>query len=335
LKCAVFPAAKVDIPPKQGHLTPFFRAAWNLQIQSMPALGLDNERNEMKTMQTYTVARAAMAIMGLAWANPALGDDSCNAAQKEKSFNGSVTAVDAPDKTISVKGFFFTRHFTTAADCKVSLEDKAVASLAELRPGERVAVRYQNAHGVLIARDIVQHDLIYTGHITAIDPAARTLTLKEGVITHNLAIAPDCAVVLKDDKWAALSSLQVGDAVQVTYEPVKGLRMARRIEQKSEMFVGTIEAVDATTRSVKAKDLLSEKKFNLADDCPIVIHGKLNGSLRDLRIGDRVSLNYDNEDGVLVASRISPMTGTVAAAPAAPVPSQTARIANQPPHYGY
>jgi len=301
----------------------------------MPALRLDNERNEMKTMRTYIAARAAVAIMGLIWANPTLGDDSCNAAQKEKSFNGNVTAVDAPDKTLSVKGFFLTRHFTSAADCKVSLEDKAVASLAELRPGDRVAVRYQNAHGVLIARDIVQHDLIYTGHITAIDPAARTLTLKEGIITHNLAIAPDCAVVLKDDKWAALSSLQVGDAVQVIYEPVKGLRVASRIEQKSETFVGTIEAVDATTRSIKAKDLLSEKKFNLADDCPIVIHGKLNGSLSDLRIGDRVSFSYDNQDGVLVANRVSPMTGALAAAPAAPAPSQTANAGNGPPHYGY
>ena len=79
--------------------------------------------------------------------------------------------------------------------------------------------------------------------------------------THNLTIAPDCAVVMKDDKWAALSSLQVGDAVQVIYEPEKGSHMASRIEQKSEMFVGTIEAVDATTRSVKAKDLLSEKQI--------------------------------------------------------------------------
>jgi hypothetical protein len=79
----------------------------------------------------------------------------------------------------------------------------------------------------------------------------------------------------------------------------------------------------------------SFKKFNLADDCPIVVNGKLNGSWSDLRIGDRVSLNYDNEDGVLVANRVSPMTGTVSAAPAAPAPSQTAKAGNQPPPYGY
>ena len=286
----------------------------------------------MKTMRTCTAATAAVALLSLAHASPALGDDSCNVAQKEKSFKGNIVSVDAPDRTLSVKGFFFTRNFNTASDCKVSLQDKPDASLAELRPGQKVDIRYDENNGVLIARQIAQHDLIYSGHITAIDPAARTLTLKDGMTTRNLAIAPDCAVVLKDDKWAALDSLQVGDAVQVSYEPAKGLPVASRIAQKSEMFVGTIEAVDATTRSVKAKDLLSEKKFNLADDCPIVIHGKLNGSWSDLRIGDRVSFNYDNEDGVLVANRVSPMTGAVAAAPA---PSQTAKAGNQPPHYGY
>lgn len=271
-----------------------------------------------------------MALLGLAWANTALGDDSCNAAQKEKSFKGNVVAVDAPDRTISVKGLFFTRNFNTATDCKVSFQDKPVASLAELRPGQKVDVRYDENNGVLIARQIAQHDLIFAGHITAIDLAARTLTLKEGMTTHNLTIAPDCAVVMKDDKWAALSSLQVGDAVQVIYEPVKGLHMASRIEQKSEMFVGTIEAVDATTRSVKAKDLLSEKKFNLADDCPIVIAGKPDGSLNDLRIGNRASISYDNQDGVLVANRISPMPASSGAETA-----RNAKAGNQSHNYSY
>jgi Cu/Ag efflux protein CusF len=304
----------------------------------MPALRLDNERNEMKTMRIYTATRAAVAIIGLIWANPTLGDDSGNAAQKEKSFKGKVVAVDAPDRSFSVKGLFFTRTFNTASDCKVSLQDKPVASLADLRPGQKVDIRYDENNGVWIARQIAQHNLILAGHITAIDPAARTLTLQEGMMIRNLTIAPDCAVVLKDDKWAALTSLQVGDAVQVIYEPVKGTRVASRIEQKSETFVGTIEAVDATTRSIKAKDMLSEKKFNLAEDCPIVINGRINGSLSDLRIGDRVTFNYDDEQGVLVANRISPMTGAVAAEPAAPSPSQTAQTAksgSQPPSYGY
>ena len=105
---------------------------------------------------------------GLGKSRPS-GNDSCNAAQKEKPSTGNVIAVDAPDKTISVKGLFFTRNFNTATDCKVSFQDKPDASLAELRPGQKVDVRYEDNNGVLIARQIAQHDLIFAGHITAID----------------------------------------------------------------------------------------------------------------------------------------------------------------------
>jgi Cu/Ag efflux protein CusF len=154
----------------------------------------------------------------------------------------------------------------------------------------------------------------------------RKLTLKENMSTRNLVVAPDCAVVMNNDKPGMLSDLQIGDAVQVVYEPVNGSHMASRIEQKSEMFVGTVEAVDATTRTVKAKDFLSEKRFNLADDCPVVVNGKPDGSLGDLRIGDRVTFNYENTDGVLVANRISPTPATI---PAAPAPAQTAKASGQ------
>jgi len=50
------------------------------------------------------------------------------------------------------------------------------------------------------------------------------------------------------------------------------------------------------------------------------------------------SLNYDNENGVLVATRVSPMPANVAAEPVAPVPAQTAKSGSQQPMplgYGY
>ena len=298
----------------------------------------------MNKMRTYTVAAAAVTILSLAGASRTIGAPSpaasCNAADNQKTFKGNVTAVDVPEKTVSVKGFFFTRTFNMANDSRVSLQDKPEASLAELRPGQRVDIRYENDNGVLIAKNIVQREFSYTGHITAIDPAARTLTLREGVTSRNLAIAPDCAVVMKDNKSAGLNSLQPGDAVRVIYTPMNGTRTATRIEQNSATFVGTVAAIDSTTRSVKIKDSHAERKFNLADNCPIVINGKMNGDLSDLRIGDRVSLSYDNEDGVLVANRLSPLTATSASQPSAPAPSQSSGTAGNPPQsrplgYGY
>jgi hypothetical protein len=49
---------------------------------------------------------------------------------------------------------------------------------------------------------------------------------------------------------------------------------------------------------------MSEKKFNLADGCRIVVANKPDASLRDLRIGDKVEFSYEDADGVLVANRI-------------------------------
>jgi len=287
----------------------------------------------MKTMRTCTAATALVALLSLAQASPAADNGSCNAAMKEKTFTGDVTAVDAPEKTLSVKGFWLTRNFNTAADCKVSLGDKA-AALAELRPGQRVDVRYESDNGVLIARSIAQHDLAYTGRITAIDPAAHKLSVKEGLLTHDLAIAPDCEVSLKGNQAGTWANLQVGDAIRVCYETPNGPHIARRIEQTGDMFTGTIQAVDATSRTIKVEGAHGERKFNLADSCPIVINGRLNGGMSDLRIGDRVSLSYEDRNGVLVANRVSPMNAATAE-PAAPAPSQTAKTVTQPPFYGY
>jgi Cu/Ag efflux protein CusF len=301
-----------------------------------PVLWPVNERNDMKTIRTCTAATAALALLSLAPASPAWGADSCGTARNEKAFKGSVTAVDAPEQTLAVKGFLFTRNFNAGADCKVSLEDKSSAALADLRPGEQVDIRYQDDKGVLIARNITQHDLIYTGEITSIDPAVRRLTLKEGLINHNLAIAPNCTVNLKNGKAVMLANLQVGDIVRVKYESVNGEHTAVQIVQRSDEYLGTIEAVDASTRSIKVQSAHDEKKFNLADSCPIVVNGKLDGSLSDLRIGDRVSLSYDNNDGVLVANRVTPVNETLTEEPTAPAPSRTAKAGNQPPfYYGY
>ena len=91
-------------------------------------------------------------------------------------------------------------------------------------------------------------------------------------------------------------------------------------KKRSLSFVGTVEAIDAETRTLKAEHLLTDRRFHLADDCPIVINGKPDGKLSDIRIGDTVMFNYENVDGVLVANRIARETG-----PEKPESSQTAQ----------
>jgi len=86
--------------------------------------------------------------------------------------------------------------------------------------------------------------------------------------------------------------------------------VARRIEQTSATYVGTLDAIDASSRMVRAKHLVGEKRFNLADNCKIVVQGKVNASLSDLRLGQKLAFSYDEVDGVNVVTRIGPAEGS-------------------------
>ena len=256
----------------------------------------------MKTSLMHMVVVAGVAF-SLTYASPANGDQPVP-VQKDKIFKGTVVAVDQKEKTVSAKGFWGTKLFNVGNTCAVTLEDQPTAALTDLRPGQKVEISYENAHGVPVADRIAQHNLVFTGYIFAINPAKRTLTVKHGVFTRDFALAADCAVVIKNDNTKTLDDLKVGHTVNVVYEPVNDSLLARRIEQKSPTFVGTIKAIDADTQTVKAKDLLAEKTFHLADGCQIVVGGKPGGSMGDLHIGDRFAFTYEDMDGVLVANRI-------------------------------
>ena len=265
---------------------------------------LVNERNHMKTMPTRAPTILGAMLLALACASLASGPEPAS-AQKDKTFKGTLAAVEANEKTVSVAAALgFKRTFNVAEDCRISLEDRREAALSDLRPGQRVEVGYRNTQGVRVAMYICQHNVILTGRIKAIDEPKRAVAVKTGLRTRHLTVADDCSVVLHNEKPGALNDLKVGNIVKIRYESPNGSAIARRIEQPSETYVGTIEAIDAKAKTVKAKQLLSEKKFNLASGCQIVVHGKAGGKLSDLRIGDRVTFSYENENGVLVANRL-------------------------------
>jgi hypothetical protein len=115
----------------------------------------------------------------------------------------------------------------------------------------------------------------------------------------------DCKVVLRDDKSGSLQDVKVGHQVTVVYELPGGSPTAREIEQTSAMYVGTLDAIDASMRTVKAKHFVGDRKFSLADNCKIIVNGKPDGKLNDLRLGQKLVLSYEDVDGVNVANRIA------------------------------
>jgi Cu/Ag efflux protein CusF len=266
--------------------------------------------HNMKTLRTLPALAAislGAAVLSMGCASQVVADETTNTQVEQnhdKTYEGSVTDVDPEAKTVSVKGFLISKTFHTAEPCKFSLEDKPGATLNDIRPGQKVEVHYQNVQGVLAASQITQHDIMLHGYITTINPGQRTLVLKDRAGTRKFVVAEDCSIVLNDEQVGTLENLKVGHSVSVAYEPTAAAWTAHKIEQKAESFTGTIEAIDAGARTVTAKSFMSVKKFDLGDNCQIVVADKLDAALRDLRIGDRVEFSYEDANGVLVANRI-------------------------------
>jgi len=273
---------------------------------------------------------AIVRLMTAAWATTLLlalsarAEDAVSPTPKPKSFKGAVTAVDEKEKTFAVRGFWSTKTFNAGDHCKVSLEDKRDAGLKDLSPGQRVEVSYVANNGVQIATLVVQKSLTFTGHIAALDPASRLLKVKRGTVSETFVAGNQCKVIIQDDRNRALADLRIGQKVTLSYSAPAGTKVAQKIEQTGSTFTGTVEAIDADARTLKAQHLLSEKKFNLAKDCPIVLGGKSDGKLSDLRIGDKLSVHYEEIDGVLVATCLSRD-----AAPAKPASAQVTK--SEPP----
>jgi hypothetical protein len=94
--------------------------------------------------------------------------------------------------------------------------------------------------------------------------------------------------------------------VTVTYETPDGTPTAREIAQTSMEFTGTLTAIDLGEKTVKAKAMFDTKKFNVADNCAIVINGKTDGQLSDLKPNDKLVFSYDEINGINVVNRIAP-----------------------------
>ena len=281
--------------------------------------GKMNERRKIMKTTNALINRAAAfaAVLTLAAVSRAAADQSAPATQPDKEYTGTIVSVDPQDSMLTAKGYFLTKHFNLGASCRYVQLDKPAGAAGDLRPGEKVVIGYQDVDGVLVADQVKQLPLRETGMVSAIDPATRTLQLRQHGLTKKFQLATDCAVVLRDDKSGALADLQTGDHVTVTYEEPGGTLMARQITQTSLQFSGTLTAIDLGEKTVKAKSSFASKKFNVGDDCAIVINGKPDGRLSDLKPNDRLVFSYDEINGVNVANRIAPAgtsSGSVATA---------------------
>jgi hypothetical protein len=262
------------------------------------------------TLRTWTVASVAALLVSAAAntsADEAGSKQAATTARHEKHYTGTIVFVDHSAQMMRVKDVLglFHKTFSLADNCACSFIDKGAGTAADLRAGQKVDVGYQDAHGVLVADRVTQQPMRFTGVVQAVDPQQHTLIVRERMLDKVFTIPSDCSFVLHDNKSGTLANVKVGERITVTFETPAGVVTARQIAQPSDTFTGELIAIDLAERTLKAKTLLGTKQFELAKDCTLIIDGKPSHELRDLRPGDKLTISYDDVNGVYIANCIA------------------------------
>lgn len=267
---------------------------------------------KIKALRAWAVV-CLSALTATAAYRASADDASANAtaAKPDKTYTGTIVSVDSKEHMLDVRGLpFSSKKFNLGDNCTYTIVGQDTGAVGDLRPGQKVTVGYQDAHGVLVADRVTQRPMRDEGMVKAIDPATQTMTLHLGVMDKKFQLPTDCEVTLRGDKSGTVADIQPGNHVLVTYEVPDGKPTARQIAQTSETFTGDLTAIDLDQKTIKAKAMFATKKFNVGDDCAVVINGKPNGKLVDLRPGQSLTFSYDNINGVNVVNRIAPANGS-------------------------
>ena len=268
----------------------------------------------MKTIALRAWAVVCLSALTATVAYRTSADDAsanATAAKPDKTYTGTIVSIDPKEHMLDVRGFLFSsKKFNLGDTCAYTIVGQDTGAVGDLRPGQKVMVGYQNAHGVLVADRVTQQPMRDEGMVKAIDPATQTLTLHLGVMDKKFQLPADCDVTLRGDRAGTVADIQPGNHVLITYEVPNGKPTARQIAQTSETFTGDLTAIDLDQKTMKAKAMFATKKFNVGDDCAVVINGKPGGKLTDLRPGESLRFSYDNVNGVNVVNRIAPANGS-------------------------
>jgi hypothetical protein len=156
-----------------------------------------------------------------------------------------------------------------------------------------------------------EHECIWKGTVTAVNPQNRTVTAKGWLTTKTFNLGANCGIAVVDKPEAAATDLRPGDKVRIQYQASEGVLVADRIDEEAPLITGTVESVDpkAGALTLAAAPLhrlrLEHRVFHTAGDCKIVLWNGKSGTLADVRPGDRVTVVYDVPDSMPTAYRIN------------------------------
>ena len=247
----------------------------------------------------------SVAALTTVAASTVLADEAATAVQHEKTYTGRVVSINPQEHMLKAKGWLFAKTFNLGDSCRYNLLENHTGSIEDLRPGQKVTIGYREVNGVRVANRVEQEPMRYTGMVKTVDRDKHTVTVRHELLDRTFRVHDGCKVVLYNDKSGALADVKPGEHVTVTYELPKDKATAQEIEQSSAHFTGSLTAIGLSNRTLAAKSTFGAKRFRLADDCAIVLNGKPGGHLSDLHPDEKLTLSYNDVDGVYVVTRIS------------------------------
>ena len=293
----------------------------------------------MKIPSSQKWAVVCVSILAIITALKSSADQAATAPQSGETYTGIITAIDPSGRTLDVKN----KKFALSDACTYMIADKGTGSVSDLRPGQQVTVSYHiasvlpanrfqqepkagaggqriqvnnycYANDVFVADSVQQELMTRNGAVRTNDLMQHTLMVRFLVLNKEFQIADDCQIVLSDGKVGAITDIQSGNYVTVTYETPGDKAVAHKIAQTDDTLVnGRVIEINQTNRTITTATVLNfhQKKFHLADDCTIAVNGKTNASLSDIKIFDKLVFTYNNIKGVNIVNYITTNTPTL------------------------
>ncbi|PWW07387.1 S-layer family protein [Paenibacillus cellulosilyticus] len=204
--------------------------------------------------------------------------------------NNSIVVVKA-DKT----------ETTLAIDSNaVVLRDNKTAKLSDLKAGDEVFVRTYNGKVILIQVTKLAETATTTTDVTGTLKAAvsnNSIVVVKADKTETTLTIDSNAVVLRDNKTAALTDLKAGDEVFVrTYNGKVILIQVTKLAEASTVttdVTGTLKAAVSNNSIVVIKSDNTESTLTL-DSSVVVLRDNKTAALTDLKAGDEVFVRTYN-----------------------------------------
>jgi hypothetical protein len=140
------------------------------------------------------------------------------------------------------------------------------------------------------------NDNTFTGMATAVNPQDKTIKVKQFLMNRTFNVADNCKIVMPDKSTGSLTDLRPGQKLEVQFEKDRGVLIAYQITRQNLTSAGYIDVINPPGKLLVLKSGLLHDHFVLSKDCTVTVEGGKSGSLDELKPGQTVSVNYEEQN---------------------------------------